>query len=768
MPREQVNLAQNLIVGPLSNAHILTKRLDEENVDAESLAVFAHSRPLGLAPGYSEHGRIVALAISDDKNCLVINFKSARHRKDSAAPLDSVLCRAAGDIFAFDMGTLSMSLYSSLHLYVTNAVDIQSAFPTSNRTPLTAITKIAGASSRVDADHVEEVFRNPIHCDKKYIDLATRAWVSHILATYEDGPETLAKVPRINTKDMADKELHMLAKWSADALQLDLKKPTQVTHFATLRTDPSTQTTRLESSAYTTQVRPNKNIIMNTSGPLGGLDIHGSVGWSDGRMTKAKTSRPLDDVTDLTVTTIGRDDPTSAEAHRAATLLRILQGALHLLDNPWIQNIWFPGSDGHLTWPAGLTLPPSLAQPSTFPDGMLALNASQQRAVNTMMSSSSEYYITLIQGPPGTGKTSIIASFVQLSLAYGRSGIWIIAQSNVAVRNIAEKLIRIGFYGWRLLISKMFHSDWHEHLYSSLRQHIIRSDHFQSDDPRLRGVPVILCTTSMLANKQVRSFCSTEVPMNFLIVDEASQIEIGNLLTIFIDFKSTLRKVCFIGDDKQLPPHGQEDIKNLQSIFELPHLNTSEKVIFLNIQYRMPPGIGTFISHFVYEGKLQSSPSHPIQNFPCKFINAVGKESKSGNSYENHSECIAVIKAALELQKHNKSYRILTPFTAQCNLIEKEMKKRSGLEWKDKCFTVDSFQGNEDDYIIISTVRSSQVGFLKNIRRTNVMLTRCKRGMFIISSKAFCDGPGVHSLVGKLAGGKRWMDVREIEKELLC
>lgn len=48
------------------------------------------------------------------------------------------------------------------------------------------------------------------------------------------------------------------------------------------------------------------------------------------------------------------------------------------------------------------------------------------------------------------------------------------------------------------------------------------------------------------------------------------------------------------------------------------------------------------------------------------------------------------------------------------------------------------------------------------------MLTRCKRAMFIVSSKAFCEGPGANSLVGKLAEGRRWMDVREIKNMLLC
>jgi len=78
--------------------------------------------------------------------------------------------------------------------------------------------------------------------------------------------------------------------------------------------------------------------------------------------------------------------------------------------------------------------------------------------------------------------------------------------------------------------------------------------------------------------------------------------------------------------------------------------------------------------------------------------------------------------------------------------------------------------GNEDDYIIISVVRSRSIGFLKNLRRTNVMLTRCKRGMFIVSSQQFLNGPGAGTLVGSLLVkmskmGEVWVDEGDIEKE---
>lgn len=58
--------------------------------------------------------------------------------------------------------------------------------------------------------------------------------------------------------------------------------------------------------------------------------------------------------------------------------------------------------------------------------------------------------------------------------------------------------------------------------------------------------------------------------------------------------------------------------------------------------------------------------------------------------------------------------------------------------------------GNEDDYIIISLVRSEKLGFLSDKRRVNVMLTRCKVGMIICSSRTFLQGPAAHTLVGKL------------------
>ena len=59
-----------------------------------------------------------------------------------------------------------------------------------------------------------------------------------------------------------------------------------------------------------------------------------------------------------------------------------------------------------------------------------------------------------------TGKTSVIATYVLSAIAAEKKGIWLMAQSNVAVKNIAEKLMDVGFEDWTLLISADFHFEW--------------------------------------------------------------------------------------------------------------------------------------------------------------------------------------------------------------------------------------------------------------------------------------------------------------------
>ncbi|EIW84346.1 hypothetical protein CONPUDRAFT_50903 [Coniophora puteana RWD-64-598 SS2] len=302
--------------------------------------------------------------------------------------------------------------------------------------------------------------------------------------------------------------------------------------------------------------------------------------------------------------------------------------------------------------------------------------------------------------------------------------LWIASQSNVAVKNIAEKLIKLGFKQFKLLVSKDFHYDWHEHLYEKIEDHVIRSDRFSDDldmiSGSLGGVRVILCTLSMFANDRLGAFMRM-VPVQTIIFDEASQIEVGDYLPVLHRCQRTLEKLVFIGDDKQ-------------------------PCFFVNVR-----------GHEVAMGR-----SWVVRSFASIFRTDTRRSLTI--RCQNEEEVATVVRLARFFDSKGQSYRVITPYDAQRSLIEKAL-ENAGLSWENKCFNVDAFQGNEDNHIIVSLVRTERIGFLKNVRRTNVMLTRCKRSMVICTDRAFMSGAAQNTLPGKLAqrlGPGNWLHESDI------
>jgi hypothetical protein len=136
----------------------------------------------------------------------------------------------------------------------------------------------------------------------------------------------------------------------------------------------------------------------------------------------------------------------------------MLQGSLPLFENHWMQAIWFPSPS--FSWPESFSPPPDdpPIEVSEHPDA--PLNDSQNLAIAAMLSQSLDTCITLVQGPPGTGKTTVIATYVISAINAGKRGIWLMSQSNVAVKNIAEKLVKLGFLSFKLIVSQTFHYQW--------------------------------------------------------------------------------------------------------------------------------------------------------------------------------------------------------------------------------------------------------------------------------------------------------------------
>lgn len=139
----------------------------------------------------------------------------------------------------------------------------------------------------------------------------------------------------------------------------------------------------------------------------------------------------------------------------------------------------------------------------------------------------------------------------------------------------------------------------HDHLYNTISTKVIQSSAFREikkNPSPLLGCKVILCTLSMLSNHLITTFTS-KVPINYLVVDEASQIKVSDYISPLEKF-SSIKKLCFIGDDKQcelynfsetllirsitVPPYNQGEVKEIQSIFEISHLRS--KALLLDIQ----------------------------------------------------------------------------------------------------------------------------------------------------------------------------------------
>ena len=173
----------------------------------------------------------------------------------------------------------------------------------------------------------------------------------------------------------------------------------------------------------------------------------------------------------------------------------------------------------------------------------------------------------VLLGPPGTGKTSSISAAVREWVDVG-SSTWIIAQSNVVVKNIAERLSkhRVAF---RLLVSREFYDEWfvivfsfdawlhssgpcrHEHIYDDrVEESLIRTDEISTTSHDLEvlfdDVHVVLCTLSTLSNPVIgRRNVHGYVPVTNLVVDEVSQIGVFNYLVSAQLYGPSVDRMCF-------------------------------------------------------------------------------------------------------------------------------------------------------------------------------------------------------------------------------
>ncbi len=257
-----------------------------------------------------------------------------------------------------------------------------------------------------------------------------------------------------------------------------------------------------------------------------------------------------------------------------------------------------------------------------------------------------------------------------------------------------------------------------------------------------------------------------------VFIDEAGQaLEPANWIPLL---KS--QRVIFAGDHQQLPP----TIKSLDAALQGLSRTLFEKGIekfpdhahMLRIQYRMNESIMRFSSDYFYNSKLIAHPTvaHELlqaNQSPLEFIDTAGcgfheEQDKETLSRFNKEEASLLMRLVEQLIhevgvetwiEQKLTMGIITPYSAQVDYLRHLAENSSLLESLQKLVsvnTVDAFQGQERDVIAISFVRSNEkgeVGFLADIRRTNVAMTRAKKKLMMIGDSATL---GSHSFYSSL------------------
>lgn len=270
----------------------------------------------------------------------------------------------------------------------------------------------------------------------------------------------------------------------------------------------------------------------------------------------------------------------------------------------------------------------------------------------------------------------------------------------------------------------------------------------------LNEANIICSTLSGSAHEFVRSM---NMSCDTVIIDEACQC---TELSAIIPLRYGFERCIMVGDPNQLPPtvlsQTAASFNYDQSLFVRMQKNHPESIYLLNVQYRMHPHISEFPSEEFYNSRLVDGPDmerintrfwhekYPLS--PYRFFNVAGKQELSARSKSFFN--ITEANIALELVKHLEKLTtqknisldgkigVISPYKEQIYKLKNIFVRFFGKPILDVIDfnTIDGFQGQEKEIIIISLVRANGVGFLNDIRRMNVGLTRARTTLWILGS----------------------------------
>ncbi|XP_015121926.1 probable helicase senataxin [Diachasma alloeum] len=267
----------------------------------------------------------------------------------------------------------------------------------------------------------------------------------------------------------------------------------------------------------------------------------------------------------------------------------------------------------------------------------------------------------------------------------------------------------------------------------------------------LSGADVITCTLSSCYTNQMEAiFGGNKDKISVCIVDEATQsAEAETLIPLMLGVNT----LVLVGDPNQLPATViSQDAKKLgldQSLFARLYNafdgQPSNPVIVLDTQYRMSYPVAYWPNRYFYAGALRNAAI--LRTLPFHFYRVINLASTQNNDrFSNTNEAIFITNIIHTMMTYSKlegfngilRVGIITPYNNQKIILNAKIRDvMSGMaenirkKIQIEVNTVDSFQGQERDVIIMSCVRSSGIGFLSDRQRLCVALTRAKHSLFI-------------------------------------
>ena len=417
------------------------------------------------------------------------------------------------------------------------------------------------------------------------------------------------------------------------------------------------------------------------------------------------------------------------------------------------------------------------------------LNESQNSAIQRVVEAGE---VAIVHGPPGTGKTTTLVEAI-IETLQRETQVLVCAPSNAAVDWISEQLMRRSVHVLRVgnplrMSDEMLdcsyerryaaHPDYHE-LWNIRKE--LRSGVSGERGHRLRSRQ-----TELEIKINADLFAQARVVSCTLIGSAYRIMERRRFSTLFIDeaaqalepacWAAILRadRVVMGGDHMQLPP----TVKSLAAVRGGLADTLMQKVVglwpqcvqLLTVQYRMNSDIMAFPSRWFYDGRLQAAPeaadrtvspldtplmwidTSEYSDYPDSLEQSEHPEKERRNhtgSITNSEEARLVIHTIREyiemispqrIENERIDFGVITPYRGQARLIRRLLKMQHYFRRLRRFITigtVDGFQGQERDVIVISLVRDNadgQIGFLRDLRRMNVAITRARMKLIIIGN----------------------------------